>query len=106
MVSYKVNREARTVKCTLVDFCNGKVRKSVGVARCAPEDEFNEEIGKNIAFHRARIDEIGKNIGFYTECKRRLKAQYDAYNEALDARIARQREEICRLHHVQFEALK
>jgi len=60
MVSYKV--KDNTVKCTLVETIDGKIRKSVGYAHCNPEDKFDEEKGKQIAFTRARIDEIGKDI--------------------------------------------
>ena len=78
---YKVNRDKRTVTCiitTTEDFMNKiikygfsdvfdrfgftydnwnddsfDIRKYVGVAKCSPEDEWDEEYGKQLAEYRA-----------------------------------------------------
>ena len=79
---YMVNEKARVVVCqiTAVDDLNtrlvkygfeprrdkeGKVRCYRGVARCHPEDEWNETFGKRLAEYRAsqkRVNSVNKEI--------------------------------------------
>lgn len=58
-VKLYVNAEKRTVTCILIGASTGKVR-SRGFAKAAPQDVFNEHIGKAIAIQKAlgmRVDE-------------------------------------------------
>lgn len=47
-----VNKEKRTVVVLLRGYNSGTIRAR-GIAKCAPDDCFNADIGKAIAFHRA-----------------------------------------------------
>lgn len=97
MVSYKVDKEKRTIRCILIDRSNGVTRKSVGTAVCGPEDKWNEEYGKKLAFNRARIQEIGRNISDYMMCLDSLNRQYKANREHYVNKIKRQQEAILAL---------
>lgn len=56
---FKVNKEKRAVTCivrAVMGFSHEEdrnVERSIGVSKCAPDDVFNEFIGKAIALHRA-----------------------------------------------------
>jgi len=52
VVNFVVNREKRTVVALIKDEYTGRVYAR-GIAKAAPEDCFNEHIGKAIALHRA-----------------------------------------------------
>lgn len=94
MVSYKVDKEKRTIRCILVEHGNGVTRKSVGMAVCNPGDEWDEEYGKKLAFNRARIQEIGRNISDYMMYMDSLDRQYKAIHEHYVNKIKRQRKAI------------
>lgn len=97
MVIYEVDKKKRTIRCILIDRSNGVRRKSVGIAVCNPEDEWNEKYGKKLAFKRARIQEIGRNISDYMMCLDSLNRQYKANREHYVNKIKRQRETILAL---------
>lgn len=52
-----VNKEKRTVVCLLVGHKSGHVYAK-GIAKCDPNDTFNEHLGKLIAFYRAVSEEV------------------------------------------------
>ena len=74
---YIVNKEKRTVVCVLSDCSRDALKaidksfkeifvydlyindKYVGVAKCSPEDEWDEKIGKRLAFSRAYAEYRG-----------------------------------------------
>lgn len=97
MVHYRVNKERRTVKCTLIDFPGGVVRKSVGIATCSPDDDWNEEVGKKIAFIRARKAEVGRNISEYQDDLKALDNTYKSIRGAIVHKIEKQKVELERL---------
>ncbi|RPJ97257.1 hypothetical protein CW357_00900 [Rummeliibacillus sp. TYF005] len=51
-IRFVVNSKKRTVVCLITDLNYGLVTKR-GIAKCAPDDVFNEHIGKAIALARA-----------------------------------------------------
>lgn len=83
ITKYYVNKEKRTVVCVIesreydaldyiekglgdINFYDTPMTKKneknylmptrfVGVAKCSPQDEFNEETGRTLAFHRAKL---------------------------------------------------
>lgn len=61
-INYIVNPEQRLVVCII----HGEVSSS-GVARCNPEDQFKEELGKDIARRRAIIKYNKKLIRSWKE---------------------------------------
>lgn len=61
MVQYFINPKRKQIVCVLNDKHTGRSFK--GVAKCAPEDEFNAEFGKRLAFLRAQSKEITASIG-------------------------------------------
>ena len=105
MVSYKVDKEKRTIRCILVEHGNGVTRKSVGMAVCGPEDEWDEEYGKKLAFNRARIQEIGRNISDYMMYMDSLDRQYKAIHEHYVNKIKQQREAILTLRYNTKESI-
>ena len=106
MVSYKVDKEKSTIRCILIDHCNGVTRKAVGVAVGNPDDEWNEEECKKLAFNRARIQEIGRNISDYMMYMDSLNRQYKAIREHYVNKIKRQREAILTLRYNTKESIK
>ncbi|AGR46638.1 hypothetical protein PP653_gp071 [Bacillus phage Basilisk] len=54
---FHVNKEKRTVVCLLVGYKTGHVY-SRGIAKCDPNDTFNEHLGKIIAYYRAANEEV------------------------------------------------
>lgn len=87
MVGYKVYEKERTVVCTLVERVSPtKVVKTKGMAICSPNDEFDVEIGKKLAFNRARINELARGISECCETERSLDRQVAMCHKVLDAR--------------------
>jgi hypothetical protein len=100
MVRYKIDEENRVIKCVLIDFPTTpgcKTRKSVGIARCANDDEWDVEVGKRIAFKRARQAEIGNNISDYLNNIRALDNVYNNIRSALERKIKKQYDELNKL---------
>ncbi len=100
MVRYKIDEKKRIIKCILMDLPTTpgcKPRKSVGVARCADDDEWDVEVGKKIAFVRARQSEIGNNISEYLNNIRALDNVYNNIRDALERKIQRQYDVLDRL---------
>lgn len=92
MVNYKVDEKNRKVTCVLLEKNpDGGFYKSVGVAICSPNDEFNPEVGKEIAFLRARINESATSIGSLYETRRRVHNYVHSVDTMLDGRIAKHR---------------
>lgn len=85
MIKYNVNKEKRVITAILTeedDFF--EIKRFIGIARCAPDDEWNEELGKELAKKRAllkacntEINAIGQRIKHYQSCIDKLRdAQY------------------------------
>ncbi len=55
------NREI-TVRFTLVCKATGEIVEAKGVAKCSPEDKFNFQYGRDLAFKRAFEKAMGKLI--------------------------------------------
>jgi hypothetical protein len=68
---FHVNKEKRAVTVLLKGFQSGKVLGKA-VAKCDPQDCFNEHIGKAIALHRALKQEIPE---IYTNTPQPTKSQ-------------------------------
>ena len=62
------NKDGKTVICT--NLYKGQVIR--GVSKCNPEDEFNLELGKKLAYLRCRKKVLHKKL------KRAYKAEHDA----------------------------
>lgn len=65
-----VNEEKGAVVTILTGVDNGANFKFVGVAKCSPEDTFNEEIGRIISYKRARIQML---MAFRSSVRREIK---------------------------------
>lgn len=52
-----VNKEKRTIVCLLVGHKSNHIYAR-GIAKCDPNDTFNEHLGKVIAFYRAASEEV------------------------------------------------
>lgn len=65
-----VNEEKGAVVTILTGVDNGVNFKFVGVAKCSPEDTFNEEIGRIISYKRARIQML---MAFRSSVRREIK---------------------------------
>lgn len=92
MVKYKVDEKNRKVTCVLLEENpEGGFYKSVGVAICSPDDEFKPEVGKEIAFLRARINESATSIGALYETKRRVHNYVRSVDNMLAGRIVKHR---------------
>ena len=48
---FQVNKEKGIVTCILTDKYGQEIYTFVGIAKCDPQDQFDEEIGKLIAFN-------------------------------------------------------
>lgn len=75
-VKYIVNEEKRTVTCLLP----GNLREVyVGISRCNPEDEWNEELGKELARKRAIVKQCQDELENLPD----IKCIEEAYIELL-----------------------
>ena len=52
-------KKGNKITCVLTDRETGE--KTVGRAKCSPEDTFDEQYGRDLAFARARLKETEKN---------------------------------------------
>ena len=55
-------KKGNKITCVLTDRETGE--KTVGRAKCSPEDTFDEQYGRDLAFARARLKETEKNEKF------------------------------------------
>jgi len=97
VTEFKVNKEKRTVVCILVtvndipnrlekynledeefDFVDFDIRKYVGVAKCSPEDEWDESYGRKLAEYRATR---ARQVDVNTE----LKKYINGVRKSIDA---------------------
>lgn len=54
---YIINADIKRIKCIVwwENPLTGNIQRSEGIARCAPEDKYDETLGKRIAEGRAKI---------------------------------------------------
>ena len=74
-VNYFVNESESVVVCKLSYWINGERYEALGVARCAPEDEFDVELGMNVASNRAHREYHNDHKQAVLEEIRRLKGK-------------------------------
>lgn len=81
-----------TVSFLLVNKCTGEVVLAKGVAKCSPEDKFNFQTGRDLAFQRAFDKAMGKLIKstqklsnkLYENYQKVRQSWYDMANDGLD----------------------
>lgn len=110
---YFINDKNRTVTC-VIDVCDTdaahwfrvnnkkfgyidgkKYRNStryVGIATCSPDDEFNKDIGKDIAFERAYKKYIGEQKSIHKAIIRSITNSLEEYAKQLDKKKKYNRE--------------
>jgi hypothetical protein len=96
---YKVNKEKRTVVCIIRTYDEipkklwkyglidedyddiHEIREYVGIARCAPEDEWDETYGKHLAEYRAcrerQVDVNNELKKYIKDISKRIDNLYD-----------------------------
>lgn len=80
---YVINADIRRIKCIIwwENPLTGNIQRSEGLARCAPEDTYDETLGKRIAEGRAKI----KMWAAFTEnaiyVRQRIKRRNDKFIE-------------------------
>lgn len=81
-------KKGNKITCVLTDRETGEI--TVGRAKCSPEDAFDENYGRELAFARARYKEIVKNErdvqNFINEIQREFR-ELTAHYVAVLARI-------------------
>ena len=64
------------VTCVMTDRETG--RKTVGRAKCHPDDEFDFEYGKKLAFARAKSKEVEHEIQYLKKCIKSVQQMSDS----------------------------
>lgn len=130
-VFYYVNEDKRAVTCVIYpdafrlkdfihrksedvfwlghDYFPARPSKYVGVAKCHPDDEFNVEVGKKLAFMRARdkcdkafFADLQNAINFIDNHLEQLIDASNRYGMKLSRMKDQRREEIATLTHDVF----
>ena len=97
---YIINKEKRKVVC-IIDNTQFKLRnflfshlpygiypelelspRYIGIATCAKEDEWNENLGKRIAFHKAKVK---FDTSFFKRANSFIQDQDDKLNRMIDS---------------------
>lgn len=73
-VKYLVKPEINLVVCEIFDNDGTKFR---GAARCRTTDNFNENVGKRIAFVRANAKRNKRNVAYYNRVYKAYKCEVE-----------------------------
>lgn len=91
-VHYNVNEEKRTVCCVITAVIHSRrVICFVGKANCSDEDKFNIELGKKIAFLRAKKQAYAEASNILKRMKAFAKKRLETY-EMYEKRYKKERE--------------
>ena len=103
-IEYVVNPQKKKVICKIHNISYRK--PIIGMAKCGQNDQFDEEIGKQIAYRRAMIalkeydkQDAGFTLGHY---KNRVK-HYESVIKKADKRIREMYDEIRVIINKQYE---
>lgn len=82
MVKYTV--QGTTIRCIITTKCRFHyVKTYIGIARLNPQDSYNEEVGKQIAYKRALLQVKKEDIKLYENYIKTFQREHDNYHKQL-----------------------